>query len=84
MDDQALITDSTLLRVRKVVVQPSERDPRELLTMDEQGDVRAFGDPTQVVARVKSRDRRTAKRGRSTISVIEWRDMPTGFRPPGE
>lgn len=69
-------------RVRKVIVEHPERDPRLFLSMDEEGRIEPFTSAREVVRHYKARDERAAKLGKSTITVIEWRDMGEDFTPP--
>lgn len=50
--------------------------------MDEKGYIRTFERPEQVVSWVARRDKESARRGRSTMTTIEWRHTPEGFVPP--
>jgi hypothetical protein len=67
------------IRIRKVTI---ERSGPDLLAMDEQGRIRVHPDSQSVTRWVRRRDADAKRRGRSTITVLEWRNMPPGFSPP--
>lgn len=65
---------------RKTIISP--REGGWLIGMDEDGQTREFTDPEDAVRFIARRDRRAFARGSSTVTLIEWRDMPDGFQPP--
>ena len=67
------------IAVRKVVVS---LDDGEWWAMDQDGDIRTFLTPERAVAWVKGVDKKAAKEGQSTATVIDWRNVPNGFTPP--
>lgn len=69
------------IKVRKTIVCPDD-DSDGFMTMDEQGNIAVHRTPEAVVQAVKTRDAAAARRGTSTATLIEWRDMPDGFVPP--
>lgn len=68
------------VRVRRVIAEPAEGGG--FWAMDENGACRWFEQPEALLHWIRGRDRAAAARGRSTITQIEWRDMPEGFVPP--
>jgi hypothetical protein len=78
------MTDSPTptLTVRKLIVERMRDDSGLLAVMHPDGKVEFHTTPTRLVRAVKRQDKRAAARGESTATVIEWRYMPRGFRPP--
>lgn len=64
---------------RKFIVEPGDG---ALLGMDESGNVYGFSAPQGVLRYIARRDRAESRRGQSTVTTIEWRDMPEGFEVP--
>lgn len=63
----------------KTLVWP---DPDGFLLMHEDGQLDKQRSAAAVIEAIKQRDAIAAKAGRSTIRIVEWRDMPEGFVAP--
>lgn len=69
------------LAVRKVTIEPHPDGC--LVGMDEDGQMYEWGTPAEAVAAIRARDALALKRkGTSTATVVEWRDMPADFTLP--
>ena len=71
---------SDQIHKRKVIVEPTNSGG--FLAMDDTGIVRDFSTPQEVLRWISQRDKKAEQRGVSTITAIEWRNMPKGFTPP--
>jgi hypothetical protein len=69
---------------RKVIVEPAGGDDGLLILDYQTGRIVWKDTPERAYAFIKAVDEAAAKRGESTITVIDWRGMPEGFTPPGE
>lgn len=68
------------INVRKVIAENLRDD--YWLVMDEAGDVTEYSSAEAVVTAIKAVDAKALRKGVSTATVIEWRDVPAGFIPP--
>lgn len=64
---------------RKTIVSPHVDG---LMAMDEDGQISVHPTPDALIKALQKRDKATARKGASTATLIEWRDMPEGFQPP--
>lgn len=70
------------VRYRKTILWPNPPGTCHVIAMHEDGTVVEFDDPAAALRRIRRRDREALRRGRSTITLLEWRDFPADFEPP--